>query len=131
MISPRDALRRGALAAALVGAFAGSSSTASAAGFAAARFGGEQGSVVTTNPTALYYNPAGIGFSDGTHLYLAGNLALRQMTWTRSLAPTDLTDVPNAQAGNTGQARMFNVFGGPAAGATTRFGKFAVGLGLF
>jgi long-chain fatty acid transport protein len=40
-------------------------SGASAAGFATARFGGEHGTVVTTNPTALYYNPAGLGFSEG------------------------------------------------------------------
>ena len=36
------------------------SSTASASGFATARFGGEHGHPTTDNPTALYYNPAGI-----------------------------------------------------------------------
>ena len=31
-----------------------------ASGFSSAEFGGEHGNVVTTNPTALYFNPAGI-----------------------------------------------------------------------
>jgi long-chain fatty acid transport protein len=104
---------------------------ARAAGFDTARFGGEHGSVVATNPTALYYNPAGIGFSNGTHIFLDGNLALRQMTWTHSLAPTDVPDPSDAQGANTGRAHLFNVFGGPALGATTRLGDFAVGAGLF
>jgi long-chain fatty acid transport protein len=110
---------------------AGGGRDALAAGFEAARFGGEQGSVVTTNPTALYYNPAGIGFSDGTHVFLDGDVALRNLTWTHTLAPTDVPDPPNAQGANTGTAHAFNVFAGPALGATTRFGNFAVGAGLF
>jgi long-chain fatty acid transport protein len=110
---------------------AGGGRDALAAGFEAARFGGEQGSVVTTNPTALYYNPAGIGFSDRTHLFLDGAVALRQLTWTHSLASTDIPDPPDAQGANTGTAHAFNVFAGPALGATTRLGNFAVGLGLF
>ncbi len=34
--------------------------TASATGFSTARFGGEHGHPMTNNPTALYYNPAGL-----------------------------------------------------------------------
>jgi long-chain fatty acid transport protein len=104
---------------------------ASAAGFATAHFGGEHGSVVTTNPTALYYNPAGIGFSEGTHLFIDGNLALRGATWDHAPAPTDPPDPPGGEGANAGQARLFNVFGGPALGASTRLGSLAVGAGLF
>jgi long-chain fatty acid transport protein len=110
---------------------AGWSFDARAAGFETARFGGEQGTVVTTNPTALYYNPGGIGFSEGTHIYLDGTLALRGATWTHALAPTDPPDPPGGEGANAGTARLFNVFGGPALGATTRLGNFAVGAGLF
>lgn len=104
---------------------------AAAAGFATAHFGGEQGTVVTTNPTALYYNPAGIGFSEGTHIFLDGTLALRGMTWTHALAPTDPPDPPGGAGANSGTAHLFNVFGGPALGATTKLGNFALGAGLF
>jgi long-chain fatty acid transport protein len=104
---------------------------AAAAGFATAHFGGEQGTVVTTNPTALYYNPAGIGFSQGTDIFLDGQLALRGATWTHALAPTDPTVPPDIAGANSGTARLFNVFGAPSLGATTRLGNLALGLGLF
>jgi long-chain fatty acid transport protein len=108
-----------------------SSRDARAAGFAAAHFGGEHGSVVTTNPTALYYNPAGIGFSDGTRLFLGGDLAMRSATWTHALSKTDPADPPGGEGANAGEAHLFNVFGGPALGATTRFGPLAIGAGVF
>jgi long-chain fatty acid transport protein len=114
---------------ATLGAIAGSRD-ARAAGFATQRFGGEQGNPVTTNPTALYYNPAGIGFSEGIDLYLDGQLALRNVSYTHTLAPTDPTTAP-ADIGNTGTARAFNLFGGPALGATMKLGNFAAGVGLF
>lgn len=105
--------------------------TARAAGFATARFGGEHGSVVTTNPTALYYDPAGIGFSEGTHVFVDGQLAIRNATWEHSLAPSDQTQDPNSSIGNSGRAHLFNVFGAPALGATTKLGNLALGAGLF
>ena len=45
-------------------------SSALAGGFASARFGGERGNPAETNPSTLYYNPAGIGLSEGTQLML-------------------------------------------------------------
>ncbi|MGH7272061.1 MAG: hypothetical protein ACREJ3_16650, partial [Polyangiaceae bacterium] len=104
---------------------------ASAAGFASARFGGEQGSVVATNPTSLYFNPAGMAFSEGIHLYLDGEIALRDASWTHTAPAPGPSDQPNAQFGNSGTARLFNVFGGPALGATMKFGNLAIGAGLF
>ncbi len=104
---------------------------AAGSGFATAQFGGEHGNVLTTNPTALYYNPAGIGFSEGTDLYLDGNLALRHATWSHSAAPTDPIPPTGAADSNVGTASLFNVFGAPALGATTKFGNLSVGAGLF
>jgi long-chain fatty acid transport protein len=103
---------------------------AEAAGFATARFGGEHGSVVTTNPTAVYYNPAGIGFSDGAHLMLDGQIALRHVTYGRRSMPSDPTD-PAMNAGNTGVASLLNVFGAPGLGGSVKFGNLAIGGGFF
>jgi long-chain fatty acid transport protein len=107
------------------------SGSARAAGFATARFGGEHGSVVTTNPTALYYNPAGIGFSHGTDVFVDGTLALRHLTYSHPAAASDPPDPPGASGANSGEAHLFNVFGAPAIGATTRFGNVAFGAGVF
>jgi long-chain fatty acid transport protein len=104
---------------------------ANAAGFASARFGGEQGSVVATNPTALYFNPAGIGFSEGIHLYLDGEIAMRDATWTHTAPQPGAGDQPNSQYGNSGKAALFNVFAGPALGATISLGHLVIGAGLF
>ena len=106
---------------------------ASAAGFASARFGGEHGSVVETNPTALYYNPGAIAFSTGIDLMLDGQIAMRHTTWSHTAPQPDPTrgEDPNSQVGNSGHASAFNVFGGPAMGATMKLGNFAFGAGLF
>jgi long-chain fatty acid transport protein len=103
---------------------------ARAAGFASAEFGGEQGNVVTTNPTALYFNPAGIGFSEGTNFYVGGVLAWRRGTWTHPPVATEM-DPPGAEGADSGEARFSNLFGGPALGATTRIGRFAAGAAFY
>jgi long-chain fatty acid transport protein len=105
--------------------------SANASGFASARFGGEHGSVVGTNPTALYFNPAGIALEDGTDAFVDGQLALRHVTWDHPRAPSDPVDPPGGEGANTGHSSGFNVFGGPALGAATKLGRLALGLGLF
>jgi long-chain fatty acid transport protein len=98
-----------------------------AAGFAAARFGGEHGNVTATNPTALYFNPGAIGLTRGTHLFVDGTLAFRNATWEHVPAPTDQPDPSGAEGANAGVARLSNVFGGPMVGASTRVGPLALG----
>jgi long-chain fatty acid transport protein len=105
--------------------------SARAAGFATARFGGEHGTVVSTNPTALYYNPAGLAFSDGVHLMVDGTLALRRVTWVHRPAASDPPDPVGGEGANAGRAELFNVFGAPMLGASARFGKLALAAGLF
>ncbi len=112
-------------------AAAAAAGDASASGFATQHFGGEQGNVLTSNPTALYYNPAGIGFSEGIHLYLDGNIAIRHATWSHVAPTPGPSDPPEQQAGNTGTAHLLNVFAGPTMAATAKFGNFAIGAGLF
>src|SRR5207248_1177314 len=65
----------------LLSAIIASAGNLRASGFAAARFGGELGGVTSTNPTALYYNPAGIGFSTGASLFADGDIAIRHFSW--------------------------------------------------
>ena len=106
--------------------------SAQAAGFASQQFGGEHGNVVETNPTALYYNPGGLGFSDPIELGLYGTLALRRATWTHPQAADDVPDPPGAQGAGTGRASLFNVFGGPVlAGSMHLTRDFVVAAGLF
>jgi long-chain fatty acid transport protein len=104
-----------------------------ASGFAAARFGGEHGNVTATNPTALYFNPAGLAFAPGARLtlFVDGVLALRSVTWERSASATDVPDPPGAEGANAGRAHLFNVFGGPMLGAAARFDRLALAAGFF
>ena len=98
-----------------------------ASGFAAAEFGGEHGNVVTTNPTALYFNPGGIAFGKGTRLYVSGVLALRRASWTHTQAASELPEPPGAEGADTGQARSPTCSAAPALAATTWLGRLALG----
>jgi long-chain fatty acid transport protein len=110
----------------------GSPRTAHAAGFATQQFGGEQGSVVATNPTAIYYNPGALGFSEGTELGMYGQLAIRHASWAHTKA-TDPDQMNPAvpQNANLGTANLLNVFGGAAVGGSTHFGNLVLGAGFF
>jgi long-chain fatty acid transport protein len=119
----------GAFAVAMAG---GAQQEAKAAGFANTNAGGEQGTVVATNPMALYYNPAGMAFAKGSQLGLYGGLALRSASYERPGNPaTDIPDPPGAQGANTGKASLFNAFGGPAIGGTLKIGNLVLGAGFF
>lgn len=113
-----------------VTALVGLAHPAQGAGFAAARFGGEHGNVTATNPTALYFNPAGLAFSSGTRLFLDGTLALRHASWTHAAAATDPAEPAGAMGANVGKATLFNVFGGPMFGASTRLGELGLGMSV-
>jgi long-chain fatty acid transport protein len=104
---------------------------AGASGFAAARFGGEHGNVTTTNPTALYFNPAGIALADGVHLFLDGTLALRGASWQHAAAASDPVEPPGGAGANEGTGELFNVFGAPMLGATLGLGRLALGAAVF
>jgi long-chain fatty acid transport protein len=117
--------------AALMTALTLAAGDAAASGFATARFGGEHGHVTTTNPTALYFNPAGIALAEGIHLFADGTLALRSVTWQHT-PPAGGAPTPPAGAGaNEGTAELFNVFGAPMLGATLGLGKLALGAAIF
>jgi long-chain fatty acid transport protein len=83
---------------------------------------------MTSNATAVYYNPAGLAESEGIHLFLDGNIALRAASYAHLQAPTDDVTVPQA---NTGEATLFNVAAAPMLGASARLGDLALGAGVY
>lgn len=103
---------------------------ASASGISVARFGGEHGHPTTTNATAIFYNPAGIGMSEGIHLFADGNFAWRSVTYDHELNTGNLDD-GSVSGANDGEAKLFNILVSPMVGATAKFGDFALGAGFY
>ncbi|MCA9513915.1 MAG: outer membrane protein transport protein [Myxococcales bacterium] len=113
---------------------------AQASGLLAVRFGGEHGHPTTSNPTAIYFNPAGMSLMGGTRLMLDGTFAWRSLTYTRDPGAIDnvLAD-PNVGTGtpegdgvaaNSGEGHLFNLVGSPFAAIVTDFGVEGLGVGL-
>ncbi len=108
---------------------------AGASGFLAARFGGEHGHPTTSNPTAIYYNPAGLALATGTRLYLDGAFAYRTASYER---PAGVIDHPNQQPGtpadaiaaNSGKAELSNFIVSPFAALVSDLGVDNLGVGL-
>jgi long-chain fatty acid transport protein len=123
--------RATALVAALIAlAVAAAAPPVRAAGFASARFGGEHGHVTTTNPTALYYNPAGIALSPGPSLFVDGVLAWRRGSWEHVAVAAERPDPPDAQGANSGRAELSNLFGAPMIGASFPLGRLSLGAAV-
>jgi long-chain fatty acid transport protein len=109
--------------------------SARATGIMVARFGGEHGTPMTDDPTALYYNPAGIAWAVGTHLYVEGLFAYRSYSFDRN--PLGI-DHPNATPGtpdataisaNSGKASLSNIVSSPFLGVTSDLGVNNLGVG--
>jgi long-chain fatty acid transport protein len=115
------------------------SSTASASGFATARFGGEHGHPTTDNPTALYYNPAGIAEDNPDYekklwrvrVMADANIALRWASFSHKPSEFDSPDPEDAKEANSGEATLFNVVVAPMAAATFQIENFGLGVGFF
>jgi long-chain fatty acid transport protein len=107
-------------------AFALAGADANASGFATARFGGEHGHPTTDNPTAIYYNPAGIALSKGTHIFIDGTMALRWASYSRPGVAPGVVDSQDtlrlAPGANDGKATLFNFVGAPFLGLSSDFG---------
>ena len=105
------------------------STSAHASGIAAARFGGEHGHPTTDNPTAIYYNPAGLGLSKGTHIFVDGTIALRFANYDRPASESQQTaDI--APGANDGKATLFNAVAAPFVGVSSDFGTNFIYGGL-
>ena len=84
---------------------------AHAGGFGATRFGGEDGHAATNDPTATYFNPAGLAYTEGTQAYIEGFFAQRRVTYNRDPAAIDNpgTGTPtDATNRNSGEATLSN-----------------------
>ncbi|HVU01516.1 MAG TPA: outer membrane protein transport protein [Polyangiaceae bacterium] len=102
-----------------------------AAGLTVARFGAEHGHPMTTEPTAVYYNPSGIADSEGGHVFGDVTLAFRRASYEHARASTDATDPTGAEGANTGRATLSNVIAEPFVGATYRIQRFALGAAFY
>jgi long-chain fatty acid transport protein len=111
--------------------------SAHAGGFAVGRYAGEHGHVATDNPTAIYFNPAGLALGVGWRIYAEGLLAWRTVDYTRpegavsnvvdgegqSGTPEDAVDV------NAGKASLANFAASPFLGVATDLGVPNLGVG--
>ncbi len=104
---------------------------ARASGFSVARFSGEHGHPTTSNPTALYFNPAALSQADGLHLLLDLNVAVRRVSYDRQRASTDAVDPPDAAGANVGRAVLVNPLFNPVLAASLKIGKFSLAAGFF
>jgi len=112
--------------------------SALAGGFNVARYAGEHGHVATDNPTAIYFNPAGLALGSGWRIYAEGLFALRHLEYDRPEGAIDNLDpepgmpgTPAEAAGaNAGTATLNNVVASPFLGAATDFGVPNLGVGL-
>ena len=116
-----------------------SAGTSHAGGFAVARYAGEHGHVATDNPTAIYFNPAGLALGTGWRIYAEGLFALRHVTYERpegaisSIVEPGETGVgtPREAVGaNAGTAELNNFVVSPFLGVATDLGVPNLGLGL-
>ena len=105
--------------------------SAQASGFATGRFTALQGHPMTSNPTALYFNPGALSLGKGkrAQLLVDMNLAMRKVDYERT--KTGVEEPAGAEGANLGDASLFSpIFGGIAAG-TVHFGDLSIGLGGF
>ena len=104
---------------------------AAASGLSAARFGGEHGHPTADNPSAIYYNPAGIALSRGTRVMVDGTMVMRWAGYDRpASAVSSDTSLDLAPGANDGKATLFNVLAAPFAGVTSDFGTKVFHAGL-
>lgn len=109
-------------------------SSAYGSGFSVARFGGEHGHPASANPTSVYYNPAGMALSNGTHILIDANLVGRFVTYDRpesAVSPSAYSAYD--PAANSGEASLSNFIASPALFVTSDFGTDWIygGLGLY
>ncbi len=106
---------------------------AHATGIAVARFGGEHGNPMASNPTAMYYNPAALALGSGTRLFIEGSFALRLYTYDRAQGAIDH---PNTMPGtpdvgvNSGEGKASNLIISPFIGVASDLGVPGLGVAL-
>ncbi|MBW2455988.1 MAG: outer membrane protein transport protein [Deltaproteobacteria bacterium] len=106
-------------------------SDATASGLATSRYGGEHGNPISSNPTAIYFNPAAISGLEGTHLYSDTMVMVRDGSYSHAPHATDVAEPAGLEGANTDRASLMNVAVVPTLGATHALGDFTLGVGFF
>jgi long-chain fatty acid transport protein len=102
-----------------------------AGGFSATRFGGEHGHPATDDPTAVFYNPAGLAYGHGTRILVEGLFVYRTVDYTRDAGTIDDPDATADDiAANSGAGSLGNAIVSPFVGVATDFGIDGLGVGL-
>jgi len=105
--------------------------SARASGFSVARFSAEHGHPTTSNPTALYFNPAALTQAEGLHLFSDLSFAVRRVSYDRQRAATDAADPADAAGANVGRAVLVNPLFNPVLAASLKIGNLSLGAGFF
>ncbi len=105
-------------------------------GFLVARFGGQEGNPTTEDPSAIYYNPAGLALGHGWRVEVDGVVALRDVTYDRPREAIDHLGAgtpADAVGANSGPAHLSNVVAAPFLAAVSDLGvpNLGVGVGVF
>lgn len=138
-------LVKGFSAAAVLAVVLTAAPSSRANGYLVARFGSDHGTPASANPFAVYFNPAAMGGTTGTHISLDVAPVLRFASYERTpdalgdptLAdPNNTSDVAQRyRAANTGKANLTNVLALAFLGATTDLGikqsPLRLGYGLY
>jgi long-chain fatty acid transport protein len=109
---------------------------AHAGGFLTAHYAGEQGHVATDNPTAIYFNPAGLALGVGWRIYAEGLLAWRTVTYRRPAGAISNVVGDGAGAGtpesavdaNSGKSTLSNFAAAPFLAVVTDLGVPNLGV---
>ena len=131
--SPAKLLSSSRASALTVAALLGLGGDARATGIVVARFGGEQGTPVSANTTAMYYNPAMLGSLRGTNLFIEGSFALRMLSYDRHVDAIDnpgvMPGTPDTDA-HAGEASLTNLLVSPFIGVSTDLGMQNLGIAI-
>ena len=100
------------------------------AGFATARYTAEHGHPMTSNGSAIYFNPAAITRGDGSAFLIDGSVAIRSVSYDRPGHSTDIAPPAGYESANVGKADLFNVLAGPTLAFTTKLGDLGLGAGI-
>jgi long-chain fatty acid transport protein len=103
-----------------------------AGGFSATRFGGEHGHAATDDPTAVYFNPAGLAYGHGTRGFVEGLFAYRSVDYTRDPDGIDNVEslTPDEVAANSGTGTLSNLIISPFIGVASDLGVDGLGVGF-
>ena len=102
---------------------------------AAPRIGGEHGYPVTSDPTAVFYNPAALSLGEKNQFQLNVDVVFRGASYRHSCerngSNKDLPEPVGAEGANVGTATLFNAFAGPNLFYSGHFDDWSLALAFY